>query len=114
MKMRQQGFEPCAACGGTGIIHQVDQLRPFLPTIGECMTCEGRGFTQIVAKPVPEEPKRQTIGDIMMEDPVMLENVSRMMRETGATADECKIALTTWAGDYDRALKWMDDSRLGG
>jgi hypothetical protein len=112
-KMRQQGLEPCGACGGTGFISQVDKLRPWLPTMGQCMTCEGRGFVPIQPKDRgPDAPARQTIGDVMAEDPDAKAKIVKLMNETGANMAECSIALMAMGGDYDRALKWMDDSRL--
>lgn len=117
MKMRQQGFTPCGACGGTGYISQSDKLRPWLPSMGECMTCEGRGFVPIQPNAGPDAPaapetKAVTMDEVMMSDPALKGKIDRLMAETGSSADECKVALMTWGGDYDRALKWMDESRL--
>lgn len=102
MKMRQQGFEPCAVCSNKGQVMNQSTM-----AVEVCVVCEGRGFVPLKTPPLAVEPEPLVV------DKEFLEKVSRLMAETGFTSSECEIGLRTWAGDYEKALKWLDDSRLG-
>jgi hypothetical protein len=112
MRMRQQGYEPCKACGGAGMVPISDNLNSLMPTMSECLSCEGRGFVLIQAagpdRPAPAQPPAErTVEDVEFKTKVL-----KMIAETGSSRAECEIALKTWGGDYDQALKWMDECRI--
>jgi len=106
MVMRKQGLKPCDACGGAGRIPTPP--RPgdssWMPTLGQCATCNGEGFIPLNVKTAPATPEPT-------EETEKQAKIMRLRNESGFNAIECKVALETKGWDFDQALEFLDEQR---